>query len=752
MKKGDISVSGNARSMKEKREKIIKILLIIVVSISILFSILNIANTAVKVHNLKINKFSPNVVRAQVSICFDVVPPEMDPIYNQTAQIGVPFTLKINATSPSNRTVYFFDNTTLFEINETTGWINFTPTINDSGYHLIRITATHNICDVNTTRDFWMSIAENNPPIWMNETPFYQNLTEDSLYNFNVSRWAYDVDNDTLTFSSNYSIQDFPNFNLTSNGLIHFTPDDEDVGMHYVLIYANDSVDVTPKLFIFNVVNVEEPPSIVPFPTQFNLCEHENFYYDVDAIDEDLNIPNTPEELFFYDNITLFVINEQTGEISFSPDLDNPEHTGRFPARIYVTDEIFMDYQDTAFLIVPINDAPVMEVIPAKTVWVNDTLDFYASTYDEEDGSNYEGNMNFTDNTTLFDIDDYGHIVYTGKQEDNGTTSYIQICALDNGITPPSNASLCDNDYEPKTTCREFSLTVTDVNRPPIITSYVPSRLVFDIYEGENVTFIITKYDPDGTTPTTYWFKNSVLVEVGQDTWIFETKIGDAGDYIIKAEITDGMLNDSVEWQVTVRAPPSIPGGAGGGGASCKGIWRCTDWTECTNFSRMFLNLTEKSRATWYAMFIKDCIKRNITSEACGLQIRTCVETTKCPNLENVPIDYMSCNLIPGPSCGDGIRNCHHGACELLIDCGGPCAPCMGEIYKEEKAGAVKACPDKKCSIDEIFTCWNDCYLFWIITFVSALAIAVAIYVIKRRFLSEEEQEKEKKGKHRKLI
>ncbi|RMD67744.1 hypothetical protein D6817_00655, partial [Candidatus Pacearchaeota archaeon] len=28
------------------------------------------------------------------------------------------------------------------------------------------------------------------------------------------------------------------------------------------------------------------------------------------------------------------------------------------------------------------------------------------------------------------------------------------------------------------------------------------------------------------------------------------------------------------------------------------------------------------------------------------------------------------------PSCSDNIRNCHDGACELLVDCGGPCEPC----------------------------------------------------------------------------
>jgi len=753
MKKGDISISVNALSKEEKKKKIIRIFLITIVSISILFSILNIVNTAVKVHNFKLEKFSPNVVRAQVSVCFDVAPPEMDELDdNVSVYIGDPFSLKINATSPSNRTVYFYDNTTLFEINESTGWINFTPVGNDSGNYFVMITATHNICDVNTSDSMWFLIQENNAPIWLNNTPVNQTLIEDEIYTFNLSQWVYDIDNDTITFSSNAST-DFPNFNLTSNGLLNFTPDDIDVGLHAVIIYANDSYDLSPKLFMFNVINVEEPPILIPFPNQFSLCEHENFYYNIDATDEDLNIPNTMEKLFFYDNTTLFVINEQTGEIFFSPDIENPEQTENIPVRVYVTDEEELDYQDTSFFIVPINDAPVMNVIPAKTVWVNETLDFYVDVYDEEDGSNYDGNMNFTDNTTLFNITNDGRIVYDAKIEDNGTY-FIEICARDNGIPVPNNASLCGNDYNPKTVCQNLSLTITDVNRPPVITSYVPSRQNLQIYEGENITFIITKYDPDGTIPTTYWLVNNVTVIIGPDLWIFETMAGDAGNYIIKAEISDGMLNDSTEWYVTVlTVPPSSGGGGGGGSGGCRGIWNCSDWFDCSNFSKMFVNISEISYSTWQSLWIKDCIEKNISLDVCGLQLRHCTESSGCNNADNRPADYMACSLLPGPSCSDGVRNCHNGFCEILIDCGGPCAPCPGEMHKEESAGSGKSCPDKKCSLDEIFTCWNDCYLFWIITIISILAVAALVFVVRRKFLKgEEPEEKKPQEKHRKLI
>ena len=40
------------------------------------------------------------------------------------------------------------------------------------------------------------------------------------------------------------------------------------------------------------------------------------------------------------------------------------------------------------------------------------------------------------------------------------------------------------------------------------------------------------------------------------------------------------------------------------------------------------------------------------------------------------PSGTRVCYFTENPNCRDGITNCHDGACELLVDCGGPCSPC----------------------------------------------------------------------------
>ena len=107
-----------------------------------------------------------------------------------------------------------------------------------------------------------------------------------------------------------------------------------------------------------------------------------------------------------------------------------------------------------------------------------------------------------------------------------------------------------------------------------------------------------------------------------------------------------------------------------------------------------------------------------------------------------------SISIKPDPSCEDGIKNQK----EEGIDCGGPCLPCPAEIHQREVRVAGK-CPDKRCTLDEIFTCWADCYLFWIITLISLIMVILLIFLIKRKLLKNEEPEGEKKSiKHRKLI
>jgi hypothetical protein len=248
--------------------------------------------------------------------------------------------------------------------------------------------------------------------------------------------------------------------------------------------------------------------------------------------------------------------------------------------------------------------------------------------------------------------------------------------------------------------------------------------------------------------PTTYWFKNNAVVNYSQDFYLFQTGYGDAGFYVIKAEITDGELNDSVEWNVTVISKSQPGGGGGGGGGGCSERWVCDDWFDCASLSELFANASKQAYYAWEKIWTTGCEADNISLYKCGLQIRHCEDIMNCSSLLGRPTEYQICVLKPTPSCDDGIRNCHHMSCEVLIDCGGPCKPCPGEGITEYPKSAAY-CGDKKCSINEIFSCIDDCYLFWLLWFIAIIIIVTVIYMVKKKRLEanimEIQLEEEKK-------
>ncbi len=66
----------------------------------------------------------------------------------------------------------------------------------------------------------------------------------------------------------------------------------------------------------------------------------------------------------------------------------------------------------------------------------------------------------------------------------------------------------------------------------------------------------------------------------------------------------------------------------------------------------------------------------NWGDEKCGFQTRDCFDVNNCNSTKEEPVALQVCLYTEDPACYDGIKNCHDGSCEILVDCGGPCPPC----------------------------------------------------------------------------
>jgi len=549
------------------------------------------------VWNIKYEKISPMAVGI-VGFCADN-DPKIEPIPDMTAYVGEKFTYDVDVTGDRNGTVTFYDDTNLFDIDNETGLIDFTPTENDIGEYYINI-SVESVCG-------------------------------------RISDWYV--------------------FKLT----VRFS---------------------------------NRPPELDFIPDQ-TVYQNELFVYDVNATDPD------NDTLFFGDNTTMFQINSETGLIYFVP---TQEDVGNHSVIIWVMDEHeAIDWQTVKFEIIDVNDPPVLDHIGSQTAIINETYRYDVNATDVD--TTLPHNLTFYDNATFFDIDnETGMIEFFVNESYNGTY-WVNISVTDGELW----------DWE------LVSFSVIAVNHPPNVTSWYPKEQNITIKEGESQYFNITKFDLDGTIPSTQWYLDGKpLAGQTEDEYTYFASYTSSGIHNITVIITDGLLNDSHEWRLEVIDVPTPAYAAGPSTTqappSCIENWRCSEWSVCPVYE---------------------------------IQTRKCWDLNNCGTTFHKPIESRKCKYVPQPSCSDGVRNCHHGSCEILIDCGGPCPPCPscsdgiknchkmydGRILCEEDIDCGGPCPpcpigprppvcgNDICESGEIFSCPQDCGLY----FVQFLLIIVII-------------------------
>lgn len=513
---------------------------------------------------------------------------QLVPIGSQTAYVDEPYYYDVGYTG--NDTVVFYDNSTLFEINSATGVISFTPNESQLGIEVVLIWM---IGSCGTQKDSELVVFEvkykNRAPILDSIPDFVINQSDPFWYDVN----ATDPDGDPLTFGDTAAF-----FNIDPDtGVISFTPGQIDVGIHNIIIWVKDPLDLMDWQGVeFNITDVNDPPNIDPPIGAQTAIINETYFYDVNATDVDVK----PEwfNLTFYDNSTFFNISPTTGIIEF---FVNETYNGTYAINISVTDGELWDWEEVSFSVVPINHAPN-------------------------------------------------------------------------------------------------------------ITSWYPENQTIEINEGQSQLFWITKFDLDGTIPSTQWYFNGYTL-TGQtgDSYTYYASYTSAGTHNVTVIISDGLLTDYRNWTLIVKdvhitPPPAAPGGVSpptAGPSICVEDWRCSEWSVCPVYE---------------------------------IQTRKCWDENECGTVFDKPSEMRPCEYVPEPGCDDGVKNCHHGSCEILVDCGGPCPPCPtcsdkiknchrmsdGTIVCEEGIDCGGPCPpceivipakcgDGVCEKDEIFICFEDC-------------------------------------------
>ncbi len=311
--------------------------------------------------------------------------------------------------------------------NRTTAEIRFTSNSSDVGSYTVNITAN----DSQGSRDFGifnLSIINNSAPDWNSTLTTNFSLTEDTLFYLNLSQNVSDSDGNTLTFSYANDTS-FDNFNLTSAGIINFTPRDADVGQHIVNITVSDGYLTDTAQFSINVSNVNDSVSIIRISTA-NASTNETFNYILGASlvnltednyttftllieDDDFKIPsgqksyynesltvnlaiqgpNTTLFNFTYDS--MITSNRSVYVSSFTP---RKASVGNYNVTVNASDRngTFSSLSFT-MTVLNVSHNPVMSSLSNQSSAVNRSFYYDVNVTDTENGNDTSGtNTNFT--------------------------------------------------------------------------------------------------------------------------------------------------------------------------------------------------------------------------------------------------------------------------------------------------------------------------------------------------------------------
>lgn len=526
-------------------------------------------------------------------------------------------------------------------------------------------------------------------------TTYYFNIGSPYLLNLSV------YTNESNLIGWRYTLFDLKH-NLTINESVPFEPNTTFYAVRWqnkLSVFANDSKtgEVGQDSVIFFIQVPNSAPSIENLSEQIYACENSglNVFFNVSDPDEDdLQIGISPADLIFAVYPTAS-FGKKRVDVNLFSILLNKNYVGNYSKDIFVVDgEGKIDIRKVNITVIEVNNMPSLGgILGAYTLYTKgegSSTIIQATIYDIEGGNKFESgnfsiNLSVLSGVKFFDFNEYG-AAYVGANESLVGIHTYRFCVTDKGVQVHPNISLCEGQTAlNNTVCKDFSITVTDENRPPTITSYYPLLTDFIANATETLYFNISSFDPDGTIPDSYWYVDGKLVKYEQnDSSYLYYAFGCDGitKHSVMAVVSDGLLNDSVEWNINLSfelCPKVVPGVGGGGGGGvgalgCVPKWICNDWSTCQN--------TEGSLKTGvlagedYRDIKNICLRDSLGEETCGFQTRSCFDLNACNTSLIKPSEMQICYYSSEPSCFDGIKNCHHGACEFLVDCGGPCKPC----------------------------------------------------------------------------
>ncbi len=462
----------------------------------------------------------------------DNKPPRINNYSTQYLTENIAYQLIVEATDENNDTITFASNSSVFSIsqyNSTAGIIQLTPTNDDVGNYSVLITATDEHGASNTTTLYFVVEDVNNPPV----LDAIGSL--DARVNNTLSKTitASDADNDYIYFGTNTTLFSLSQINSTAASF-SFTPNASQIGNYSILFWANDT-KLQDNETVLLVVKLNSPPVIENISNQ-TATEDSEFLLTITVLDAD------NDDIAFESNSTLFSItkiNRSSARINFTPEWYD---VGNYSIRINVSDGYKgFDSETFNLEVVPRNDPPQFSPpLQNMTAFENELFTAYIWGSDEEGDA-----LNFSTNSSFFNLTQINAslamINFTPKHGDIGNHSIL--------------FNVSDGQ---STTTAVIVFRVRPTNNPPQILNYSPQSLNFTMRENDTMPFSVNATDLESDPISYYWYVDGVLNTTTGNFSYYPGFLG-AGNRTVKVVLSDGFLNSSMQWNITVlnvnRAP-----------------------------------------------------------------------------------------------------------------------------------------------------------------------------------------------------
>lgn len=450
---------------------------------------------------------------------------------NITSYAGAPLYFAVNASDIDTQygdVLNYSDNSTLFDINNITGVISFTPDVADVQLtpYSINITVIDNE-SLQASKIISFYILNNTAP-YFTSTPPNMSCAEGILCTYNVSQYSTDDDAGDSVVSYTFST------NLTSlsinstTGFINFTPNQSEIGNYSVQFIIADSRGATNTTNVtFEINNTEETPVFVRYDfSGATIVETFLFTYQLQAQDNDL-LANVSENLTFTSNLTFGTIDtyitassQTAATLSFRP---NSSHVGTHSVNLTVTDVTNLtNTQIFTFTILEDTEPPAIKFVqPYPNATGNTPVESYnitpqlnPSTLVFAENNTYFFAHVTTDDTTA--IGDLTTIWYYDSVSVSSNWSYTR--AFNFSSSGTHTLLLEVNDTTLESTNFTWTLIIADYNRRPL--------LLNNLSDVDNVTgiFSIADYFKHNFT------NNSLITFIDPDDDLNENNVLDNGE------------------------------------------------------------------------------------------------------------------------------------------------------------------------------------------------------------------------------